>query len=139
MAKTFHAGIGYTDDATGAIVSSVSRTLFADATLAPTEAIDSTALDTSGLDQIVVIIKNGNTTLTRAPQLIFLNEAGTEVHRIAPTAIAANTTVIYAIGLGATATGVTAGYSFGPSPKFQVTAAAPASGTGNGYVAIWGR
>lgn len=139
MAKTFHAGIGYTDDASGAIVSRVGRTLFSDAALSPTEAIDSSDLDLSGVAEIVIVIKNGNTTLTRAPQLIFKDEAGTELYRIAPTAIAANTTAVYVVANGATATGVTAGYAFTPSPKFQLTAAAPASGAGAGFVSVWGR
>ena len=43
------------------------------------------------------------------------------------------------IGVGATATGVTAGYSITPPPRLQVSTAAPASGAGNSSMFIYCR
>jgi hypothetical protein len=115
------------------------RLLYALATLGPTAAIDSGDLYLADVDEIMVVVFNGNTTLTRGISFKFKTADGVLMDTITPTAVPANTTQRFSFGKGASATGVTAGYAITPPPKFQLSAAAPASGTGNGAIYIWGR
>lgn len=115
------------------------KLLFSVGTLGPTAAIDSLALDLTGIEEYVVVVVNGNTTVARQPVFNFKDAAGTTMFTITPATCAATATCTYSFGKGAAATGITAGYALTPPAQFQLTAAAPGSGTGNGAVWIYGR
>jgi hypothetical protein len=113
--------------------------LYANATLGPTDAIDTTSLDTTGIELILCKINNANTTVTRTFTFSFRTSADAQMDTIVPAACAAATVCTYGIGLGATTTGLTNAYAVPPAPKFKLTAPAPGSGTGTGDVYCWGK
>ena len=139
MATNYNAGVGTLDENAAQVVSGRFLNMYALGTLGPTTAIDTGDLDTAGVASVLIVIKNGNTTLTRSVTILLEDEAGVAIFSLAPTAIAANTTVSYVIGVGVTSAGVTAAYSIPLASKLKITCAAPASGTGDGLVKIYGR
>lgn len=120
-------------------VARKGQILYELASLGPLVAVDTGGIDCVGLEEIYVIIFNGNTTITRTPTFEFRKTDGTVMDSIVASAIAANARGRYAFGRGATATGITAGYAIPPPLQLRVTTNAPASGTGNGLVYVWGR
>lgn len=139
MATTFNAGVGNVDENGAVVGARRAKLLYSVATLGPNDAIDSGELDLAGIQEVVIVIKNGNTTQVRSPVINLRPVTGVTASAITPVNIAAGATVTYALGTGAASTGITAAYAVCAPPLLQVTSAAPVGGAGNGHVYIWGR
>ena len=139
MATNYNAGVGFLDENGGVQVASRFKLLYALAALGPLDAIDTTDLDTAGISEAVIVIKNGNSTTTRTVTIAWKDSAGNTMYSASPTAIATSGTVAYTLGHGAVTGGATAAFGFPLPGKIQLTCAAPASGAGNGFIFIWGR
>jgi len=140
MALAWNAGIGNTDENGSLVSAGRYKLLYGLATLGPTDAIDTGVLDTTGIAAVSIVISNGNSTQTRTPVFTHYDSDGTtSLDTTSPAAISASARGRYVFGHGAASTGITNGYSIPPGAGLKLTAAAPASGSGNGFVYIWGR